>query len=50
MRSKTAWTIKGFIKAMEEDIVGWLDEVIGSEAYQLYRLLEHPGDIPEDKK
>ena len=50
MKEQTAYIIKAFIDEMKGDPVGWNDEVIGSEAYQLYRILEHPVDIPEDKK
>ncbi len=48
MKEQTARIIKSFIDEMKKDIVGWNDEVIGSEAYQLYRLIEYPDDIPGD--
>lgn len=50
MKAKTAWTIKGFIEAMEKDIVGWNQTVIGETAYEVWRLMERPDEIPEDKK
>ncbi len=50
IEAKTAWTIKGFIKAMEEDSVGWNQEVIGGVSYELWRLMERPTEIPGDKK
>ncbi len=50
MKEQTAHIIKSFIKEMEKDFVGWIPDFIGSEAYQLYRILEHPQEIPEDKK
>ncbi len=50
MESITAYIMKGFINEMSDDFVGWNAEVIGKEAYQLFRLIENPSDIPEDKK
>ena len=50
MKKSTALILSGFIKAMKEDWVGWNDEVIGEMSYQIYRLIEYPLDIPEDKK
>ena len=50
MKKSTALILKGFIGAMKEDFVGWNDEVIGEMSYQIYRLIEHPLEIPEDKK
>lgn len=49
MNKSTALILSGFIKSMKEDAVGWNDEVIGEVAYQIYRLIENPLDIPQDK-
>ena len=50
MKEQTARILKGFIDKMKKDSVGWNSDFIGNQAYQLYTLLEHPDDIPEDKK
>ena len=50
MKHSTALILKGFIKEMLNDDTGWNREVIGAEAYQVFRLIENPEDIPEDKK
>ena len=50
MKEQTARIMKGFIDEMSADGVGFNTEVIGNEAYHLYRLLENPNDIPRDKK
>lgn len=49
MKQSTALILGAFIEAMKEDSVGWNDEVIGKVAYQIYRLIEYPSDVPEDK-
>lgn len=50
MKKETALILKGFIEEMLEDTVGWNKEIIGKAAYHLFRLLENPDDIPEDKR
>ncbi|KKN57991.1 hypothetical protein LCGC14_0556490 [marine sediment metagenome] len=50
MKKTTALILKGFIGVMEDDMVGWNKEVIGELVYEVFRLIENPADIPEDKK
>ena len=50
MKKTTALILKGFVEAMEDDMVGWNKEVIGVMVYEVFRLIENPTDIPEDKQ
>lgn len=50
MKQSTALILSGFIKSMREDPVGWCEDVIGKTAYEVFRLIEHQGDIPDDPK
>jgi len=50
MKTETALILKGFIAEMSKDISGWCNEFMGGEAYYLYRALEHPEDVPKEKK
>lgn len=50
MKQTTALILKGFAGAMKDDTVGWNDEVIGETLYEVFRLIENPTEIPEDKK
>ena len=50
MKETTALILKGFIDAMNSDRVGWNKDVIGERVYEVFRIIENPLDIPEDKK
>ena len=50
MKKTTALILKGFVESMKDDMVGQNPEIIGNMAYELFRLIENPLDIPEDKK
>lgn len=50
MKQSTALILSSFIKAMWEDPVGWFEGTIGKTAYEVFRLIENQGDIPDDPK
>ena len=50
MKETTALILRGFVEAMKDDMVGWNREVIGKTIYEVFRLIENPTNIPEDKK
>ena len=47
MKPETQHIVAGFIKGMQADTCGWDEEVIGQFAYEVYRLIESPMEIPD---